>query len=187
MTPEEMKKWNKKRETLEKRLGNLLEANPVDIAAFNTQREKLRNHGCMDLYGGAVGLYLRKKECPYIDFENIWFKELEDVCLDHANLRGSHFDYVRIKNTRLRYADIRDAAHFLSKVDICGTVDLSYADLRGIRLDTDYKEYTQRMISRAIFYQTKITEEQEQKLRSEFDISEQYLAKRFEVIAELKR
>lgn len=171
-----------KEEWHQRRLRKLLEANVVDVATFNTEIKRGRTIGLQSFsIEGSVG-NLYGKNCNGIDFESVRVGGLENVCLEHANLNYATFDYVRIKDTSFRYATLQYASYFLSKVDVSGTVDLSYADLRGIRLDRDYESYTREFLYRATFHETKITPEQEDKLVNEFGIPAEYLQARFMVV-----
>lgn len=177
----DIKNWHKRRENLERRLRKMLEANPVDVVAFNAQREKLKAMGSDDFCNGQK-LYLRNVVCPNINLEQTYFEKLDNVSLDHARLRGANFDYVMVKDTSFRHANLRDAAYLLTKVSIAGTVDFSYADLRGVRLDIDYRGYVERIIYGSIFKETRITPDQEQQLMRKFGIHPQYMVGRFQII-----
>lgn len=176
----DMKRWHKQRETLERRLKKILEANPVDVVAFNAQREKLRDIG-YDNFCNGHGLSLNNAICNNIDLENTEFSSLNNASLDHAKLRGSSFDYTSITDTSFQYADLRNANHLLTKPIIRGTVDFSYADLRGVRLGRDYRRNVQEIMYDSIFKETKITPEQEQQLVREFGIDPQYMVGRFQI------
>jgi len=174
---------NERQKRLEYRLQRLLSATPlhatqVNVAKFNELRVELRQCTLMEYH--LPILYNLK--CEGIDLEETRVRDIKQCCLDRANLRYSVWDYVSIKETSLRCADLRYAAYFLSKVDVRGVVDLQYADLRGIRLDRDYREYTQKMLFQGKFHQTRITPEQEKQLVTEFGIPQLYLALNFIVV-----
>ncbi len=166
----------------QRRLRKLLEANTVDVAAFNAEIRRGRAVGLQSFsIERSVGK-LYDKNCNGIDFESARIGDLEKAFLEHANLNYATFDYVQIKDASFRYATFQYASYFLSKVDISGSVDLSYADLRGIRLDRDYQEHTKELLYRATLCETKITPEQEDRLVSEFGIPAGYIQARLSVV-----